>query len=127
MHQDFLAYSHRFKENKFCGYLLPLFFTFFFFLYSTDSFSQSIGVKPFVVVLDAGHGGHDSGNTGNGYKESKIALNIVLKIVLAISSLKFSSFQVEEINLFWIFGVYAILIFAVYKIKKKQDFEIMME
>ena len=80
MHQDFLAYSHRFKENKFCGYLLPLFFTFFFFLYSTDSFSQSIGVKPFVVVLDAGHGGHDSGNTGNGYKESKIALNIVLKI-----------------------------------------------
>ncbi|MBT4277730.1 ComEC/Rec2 family competence protein [Candidatus Falkowbacteria bacterium] len=54
-------------------------------------------------------------------------LNIVLKIVLAISSLKFSSFQVEEINLFWIFGVYAILIFAVYKIKKKQDFEIMME
>ncbi|MDC0102779.1 N-acetylmuramoyl-L-alanine amidase, partial [Flavobacteriaceae bacterium] len=39
-----------------------------------------MGVKPFVVVLDAGHGGHDSGNTGNGYKESKIALNIVLKI-----------------------------------------------
>ena len=37
-------------------------------------------IKPFVVVLDAGHGGHDSGNIGNGYKESEIALNVVLKV-----------------------------------------------
>jgi N-acetylmuramoyl-L-alanine amidase len=36
--------------------------------------------KPFVVVLDAGHGGHDSGNRGNGYFEKKIALSIALKI-----------------------------------------------
>jgi N-acetylmuramoyl-L-alanine amidase len=36
--------------------------------------------KPFVVVLDAGHGGHDHGNKGNGYKESEISLNIVLKV-----------------------------------------------
>ena len=36
--------------------------------------------KPFVVVLDAGHGGHDPGNTGNGFKESDIALKIVLKL-----------------------------------------------
>ncbi len=34
----------------------------------------------FVVVLDAGHGGHDPGNLGNGYFEKNIALNIVLKI-----------------------------------------------
>lgn len=33
----------------------------------------------FTVVLDAGHGGHDPGNLGNGYKEKNIALNIVLK------------------------------------------------
>jgi len=36
--------------------------------------------KPFVVVLDAGHGGHDSGNRGNGYYEKNIALNIALGI-----------------------------------------------
>jgi len=33
----------------------------------------------FIVVLDAGHGGHDPGNLGNGYYEKNIALNIVLK------------------------------------------------
>ena len=36
--------------------------------------------REFVVVLDAGHGGHDPGNRGNGYFEKKIALNIVLKV-----------------------------------------------
>jgi len=34
----------------------------------------------FIVVLDAGHGGHDSGNRGNGYFEKDIALKIVLEI-----------------------------------------------
>lgn len=34
----------------------------------------------FVVVLDAGHGGHDPGNIGNGYLEKDISLAIVLKI-----------------------------------------------
>ncbi|NND16041.1 MAG: N-acetylmuramoyl-L-alanine amidase [Eudoraea sp.] len=33
----------------------------------------------FVVVLDAGHGGHDPGNLGNGYQEKNIALSIVLQ------------------------------------------------
>ena len=41
------------------------------------SFSQS---DDFTVVIDAGHGGKDPGNTGNGYLEKKIALNISLKL-----------------------------------------------
>ena len=34
----------------------------------------------FIVVLDAGHGGHDPGNLGNGYLEKNIALKIILKV-----------------------------------------------
>ncbi|MEJ4087090.1 N-acetylmuramoyl-L-alanine amidase [Galbibacter orientalis] len=34
----------------------------------------------FTVVLDAGHGGHDPGNLGNGFKEKDIALKIVLQV-----------------------------------------------
>ncbi|MGO3183146.1 MAG: N-acetylmuramoyl-L-alanine amidase family protein [Aequorivita sp.] len=44
-------------------------------------------VKPFVVVLDAGHGGHDHGNKGNGYTESEISLNIVLKAGAALEKI----------------------------------------
>ncbi|MDP5062066.1 MAG: N-acetylmuramoyl-L-alanine amidase [Maribacter sp.] len=43
---------------------------------------------PFIVVLDAGHGGHDPGNLGNGYLEKKIALNIVLKVGEILSTNK---------------------------------------
>jgi len=42
----------------------------------------------FVVVLDAGHGGHDSGNLGSGYKEKEIALNIVLSVGKTLEALK---------------------------------------
>ncbi|MDP5081722.1 MAG: N-acetylmuramoyl-L-alanine amidase, partial [Winogradskyella sp.] len=34
----------------------------------------------FVVVLDAGHGGGDSGNIGNGHSEKNIALKVTLEV-----------------------------------------------
>lgn len=47
------------------------------FIFKNDDSSQS---EKFVVVLDAGHGGKDPGNLGNGYREKDIALNVVLRI-----------------------------------------------
>ena len=56
-------------------------FTFLTFLIcSLVCFSQAGDLEtPFVVVLDAGHGGKDPGNRGNGYYEKNIALSIALK------------------------------------------------
>ena len=42
--------------------------------------------EKFVVVLDAGHGGHDPGNLGNGYLEKNIALGIVLEAGKALEA-----------------------------------------
>ena len=64
------------QTKIFSSFVLIIFF-------SINNFTASAAekpTKPFVVVLDAGHGGHDTGNVGNGYKESEIALNIVLKV-----------------------------------------------
>jgi N-acetylmuramoyl-L-alanine amidase len=80
MYQDFLAYSHRINKNIFKKCVRLFLLILFFVICPQHGFSQSKETKPFVVVLDAGHGGHDSGNRGNGYLEKKIALNIVLKI-----------------------------------------------
>ena len=58
--------------------LLLLLLTSFNANINTDPF-KNLSTKKFTVVLDAGHGGHDPGNLGNGYKEKNIALNIVLQ------------------------------------------------
>jgi len=50
------------------------------FLLSYNSYSQTELSPNFTVVVDAGHGGKDPGNTGNGYLEKKIALSIALKL-----------------------------------------------
>lgn len=55
-------------------------FLFIIVVSSTSLVSKAYSQKKFVVVLDAGHGGKDPGNTGNGYKEADIALKIILKI-----------------------------------------------
>jgi len=46
----------------------------------SKNYTAKSPLKPFVVVLDAGHGGHDPGNLGNGYFEKDIALQIVLQV-----------------------------------------------
>lgn len=43
------------------------------------AFSQTSTDK-FVVVLDAGHGGHDPGTNGNGFIEKDVALGFTLKV-----------------------------------------------
>ena len=59
-----------------------------FFLFSSFITKQDPPIvnDKFVVVLDAGHGGHDPGNLGNGYLEKNIALGIVLAAGKALES-----------------------------------------
>lgn len=45
--------------------------------------------RQYVVVLDAGHGGRDPGNLGNGYKEKNIALKVTLQIGKALAKYKY--------------------------------------
>ena len=55
------------------GIYKKIIFTIFittFSLIFERSYSQN-NPSVFIVVLDAGHGGHDSGNTGNGFLEKK--------------------------------------------------------
>ncbi|MDC6385759.1 N-acetylmuramoyl-L-alanine amidase [Flagellimonas taeanensis] len=60
------------------------FLVFILLVLPLNSFAKNETEAPpqdeFVVVLDAGHGGHDPGNIGNGYLEKDISLAIVLKI-----------------------------------------------
>lgn len=63
-------------NNYSIKYFQLLFFSFLFM--GTPLFAE--GIKPFVIVLDAGHGGHDSGNLNHGFVEKVIALNITLQV-----------------------------------------------
>ncbi len=58
-----------------------LFFVFIALLLTAPSQSQGKpGKSDFVVVLDAGHGGQDPGNSWNGFSEKRISLDIALKV-----------------------------------------------
>ena len=75
MHQDLLSYSFSFpniKKQSFFKLLLLLFVL-------ANPIQMGAQEKPFVVVLDAGHGGKDPGRPGTGFSEKEIALNIALK------------------------------------------------
>lgn len=49
-------------------------------------FCLTVGAKDFVVVIDAGHGGHDSGAVGKTAKEKNINLSVALKLGKLIES-----------------------------------------
>ncbi|TDQ27701.1 N-acetylmuramoyl-L-alanine amidase family protein [Tenacibaculum caenipelagi] len=50
--------------------------------------SSALAQKKYTVVLDAGHGGKDSGNIGNGYREKNIALRVALDVGKELSTSK---------------------------------------
>lgn len=69
-----------------------LFGCWFLVFFVPSSLTAQDQQTPFVVVLDAGHGGKDSGNRGNGYFEKHITLSITLRIGEMLS--KQSGFKV---------------------------------
>ncbi|WP_439131669.1 N-acetylmuramoyl-L-alanine amidase family protein [Polaribacter sp.] len=73
--------------HKFNTKLKNLFFLvislFVFFSLSTVN-----AQKQYKIVLDAGHGGKDPGNLGNGYKEKHIALKVALEVGKQLSKEK---------------------------------------
>ena len=71
-------YNSKFDSMR---YLAFFFVLYFLFSNPFESISQN---DKFIVVLDAGHGGNDPGNIGNGYREKNIALKVVKEIQLEL-------------------------------------------
>ncbi len=65
---------------------LSLTFIFTALLLCGSVLSQS--KQPFIILLDAGHGGKDPGNSYHGFKEKDIALKTTLKVVKYLESHK---------------------------------------
>ncbi|APZ47517.1 N-acetylmuramoyl-L-alanine amidase [Polaribacter reichenbachii] len=73
--------------HKFCTTLKNVFFL--VILLSIFCSSSVINAqKVYTIVLDAGHGGKDPGNLGNGYKEKDIALKVALIVGKSLSKEK---------------------------------------
>ncbi len=63
----------------------------FFILLSLSFFCSNLTIsaqKKYVIVIDAGHGGKDPGNSGNGYKEKNIVLKVALEVGKQLSKQK---------------------------------------
>jgi N-acetylmuramoyl-L-alanine amidase len=67
------------RNHKIKSKTKNIFFLAFFCFFMTVSLELA-AQKKYVVVLDAGHGGKDPGNTGNGYKEKNIALKVAVAV-----------------------------------------------
>lgn len=68
-------HDRKFNTNLTKLVLFAIFLT--FFTIPKTSFAQK---KKYTVVLDAGHGGRDPGNIGNGYREKNIVLKVVKEV-----------------------------------------------
>ena len=77
-----LIYTSKFDTIR---YLVFFFVLYFLFSNPVESISQN---DKFIVVLDAGHGGNDPGNIGNGYREKNIALKVVKEIQLELKKIE---------------------------------------
>lgn len=67
------------KNYKFKYLLKNVIFT--LFVFNLLFFSSLVSSQEkYTIVLDAGHGGKDPGNLGNGFKEKNIALKVALKV-----------------------------------------------
>ena len=67
------------KFSKYKSNVSTMCFVMFLTLFISNHFEVD-AQKKYTVVLDAGHGGKDPGNLGNGYQEKKIALKVVLEV-----------------------------------------------
>ena len=67
------------QTNKINTKLKKLFFLTFSLVFFFAGFTIN-AQKKYTIVIDAGHGGKDPGNLGNGYKEKNIALKVALSV-----------------------------------------------
>ena len=68
--------KHKNVATIFSKFFLILLILIFGFMISAEAKTNS--AKPVIVVLDAGHGGRDSGAVGNGLQEKEMTLSIIL-------------------------------------------------
>lgn len=78
-----LIQNHKFRMKNIFKIYLMLGLLCFVSLTTTNAQDRE-----YVVVLDAGHGGKDPGNLGNGYREKNIALKVTLQIGKALAKYK---------------------------------------
>ena len=99
----FIKINDNFIREIVMQYLKLFFLIILFIPFKIDA--QSLK-NEFVVVLDAGHGGKDPGNRGNGYYEKNISLKIALNIgeilsknsVRVVYTRKKDVFPIEPLN-----------------------------